>query len=82
MKIHTFGINLPKDGIIGCGYSPREAEDMCRKAYNLITTYWEEEYAPKDWSKAKDYFGTCAIEELEIPCAIYGNEPIKNEEYK
>jgi hypothetical protein len=41
-----------------------------------MTSHWDEEYAPRDWIKAKDYFGH-TYEELELPGATYDNEAFK-----
>ena len=82
MKIYTFGINLHRDTLMGYGRTTRGAEEMCRKAYNAITSTWDEEYAPRDWEKAKEHFGVVAREELETPCATYDHELIKKEAYE
>lgn len=81
MKIYTFGILLQRDELIGYGRTAKSAEELCRKAYKAITSSWDEEYAPRDWEKAKEYFGVVAREELEIPCVTYDNELMKKEEY-
>jgi hypothetical protein len=76
MSIHIFGLRLPKGDIMGYGCTAKEAEGMCRKAYKAMTSHWDEEYAPRDWIKAKDYFGH-TYEELELPGATYDNEAFK-----
>ena len=82
MKIYTFGITLHRDTLMGYGRTAKGAEEMCHKAYKAITSTWDEEYAPRDWSKAKECFGIVAREELEIPCATYDHELIKKEAYE
>ena len=77
MKIHIFGIRLPKGELMGYGCTAKEAEDMCRKSYKYMTSDWDEEYAPRKWEEAKKYFGLVANEEVAIPGAIFDNEPFK-----
>ena len=75
MKIHTFAIGVLRGDIIGYGSTAKEAEDMCRKAYNEMTSQWDEDHAPRNWGKAKEYYGTSHVE-LELPCATQDNELI------
>ena len=77
MRIHIFGLRLPRGDIMGYGCTQKEAEGMCRKAYKAMTSHWDEEYAPRKWSRAKEYFGLAANEELELPSATYDNESFR-----
>lgn len=80
MKIHIFGIRLPRGDLIGYGSTAKEAESVCRKSYIALTSSWAEEFAPRKWKEAKEFFGLAGYEELQLPCATYDNEAFKKED--